>query len=754
MNFPKQIRNIPENRRAVAPYNFVELPDQIIEVLKSDLPSHDRYDRDRLTGRIECTLTTESPLYIRCGLTPTDYATWGENSNEELTDREREIKANFFSLSGVKPVIPGSSLRGMMRSLVEIISYSKIEKVSENIPLFFRAVATTSKSDSLAETYKTGTVKAGYLVCKNGKWSIQPAKEINNISYAWIKERDCGSIPDLIKLNDSQYYPQYIPVRFESIYEDTKTRKKMVKDLGSKDSHQIKCGILVTSGNMKQNEDNATPRRNHCVVFERDENGSLMEINESLIKDYCKALTDFQKNIPFSKELGFLFDGRPVFYIKSGNEKQINKFGQSPNFRHPYVPQKSQQAARITDFLPTQLRCNSQLDLADAIFGFVGRISKRENENKDKAISRSGRIFFGDAIGHEDMSEMLMDRRAILSKTLLSPKVSTFQHYLVQTEGTQAQQNQLMHYGKVPVQDTVIRGHKLYWHKSKDYNIYHETPEDVTPEISTWIKPICPKKKFSFTIWFENLSKIELGALQWVIKKAADPKYRLSLGMGKPLGMGAIKIEASLFVKQCENHYRSLFCDTGNWQLSEHKLEEDFSHYFEDKMLAEIAKFNPEAQGKSFEEIDRIAMLLAMLSWDERPADNETRYLEVERVQEKGQIDGDSNEYKKRRVLPMPLQVIRSNTVKPSRPKKKVLIKKNKVDDLITATISSVKVDNGAKSKMTLRYIYDDSVLPGKDEIYNFEKKGINFKEGDEVKLIILAIYEDGDIKKYKLQID
>jgi CRISPR-associated protein (TIGR03986 family) len=745
MNPPQHIRNIPEALCAVAPYNFVELPNQIVEILEQELPTHDQYHANRLTGRIECTLTTESPLYVRCGLTPTDFATWGDKPNEKLSDEERNVKAKFFSLSGDKPVIPGSSLRGMFRSIIEIISYSKMEKIGENPPLFFRAVATTKKSDSLAESYKTGVVKAGYLVYKNNMWKIQPAKEIEKASYAWVKERDCTPIPDLIRLDDPEYYPQYIPVTFDGVYNDPKTSRKMVDNLGNKDSRRENPGVLVTSGNMKQNEDVATKRRNHCVVFERDESKSLIAINPALIDDYCKALTDFQKD-EFSQDWGFLKDGRPVFYIQPKANKEVDEFGQSPNFRHPYLHKKSQRAARAIDFLPEKLRDKSQLDLVDAIFGFVDRTDKKENESNKKMSNRSGRVFFGDAIGHEDMSKMLIQEDAILVKTLLEPKISTFQHYLVQPKSTEAAQNQLMHYAKQPETDTVIRGHKLYWHKSNNYDIHHESPGEAKPEISTWIKPIDLNKRFSFTIRFENLSEVELGAIQWVLAIAADPKYRLSLGMGKPLGMGAIKIKSKLFTRKCEDRYQSLFDDATNWNLSENESQQNFSSEFENKMLANLLEFNPEVASKKFKEIDRITMLLIMLNWTEKPDDSKTRYLEIERSEMKDRIDGDSNEYKKRRVLPTPLQVTAPKTMEKPKPKKNIF----KVGDIIVATITTLEIVLKPKSKMTIKLNRDDIEIR-KKEIYKHERMGINLKKGDEVKLAITEIHHDGSIKRYDI---
>ena len=56
-----------KNRVAVAPYNFVPLPETILTL--DNPPSNDRYDPDLLTGKLSCTLTTSSPLYVRAART-------------------------------------------------------------------------------------------------------------------------------------------------------------------------------------------------------------------------------------------------------------------------------------------------------------------------------------------------------------------------------------------------------------------------------------------------------------------------------------------------------------------------------------------------------------------------------------------------------------------------------------------------------------------------------------------------------------
>ena len=128
----KHIRKVSPNKTAIAPYNFIELPEQLVTAeLENDgkLHANDRYCLDRYTGRIECTLTTSSPLYIRCGLT----------SDEYREGKETKKNPDFFYIDPVtkKPVLPGSSLRGMLRTLVEIISFSKISQVSDYQKFFF-----------------------------------------------------------------------------------------------------------------------------------------------------------------------------------------------------------------------------------------------------------------------------------------------------------------------------------------------------------------------------------------------------------------------------------------------------------------------------------------------------------------------------------------------------------------------------------------------------------------------------------------
>lgn len=104
-----------ENEIATAPYNFVSLPKT---VLASPMDGNAVTDEERtlnyrthvlekgqFSGRIELTIETKTPVFIGTGV-------------DTAEDKDLEL---FFSPMGV-PMIPGSSLRGMIKNLFKIVT--------------------------------------------------------------------------------------------------------------------------------------------------------------------------------------------------------------------------------------------------------------------------------------------------------------------------------------------------------------------------------------------------------------------------------------------------------------------------------------------------------------------------------------------------------------------------------------------------------------------------------------------------------
>lgn len=676
---PKHIYPVPDRdnsgvkRKATAPYNFVELPDKVVEIAKEFLLSENRYYPEfehRYTGKIKCTLTTKSPLYIRCGWTPEDFAKFSDKSDEDLSPEERVEKrrklSDFFrDPVDQRPTLPGSSLRGMLRTLVEIVSFGKIERVSDQQRFFFRAVAERG-NDPLKREYedrmgKFGkNVRAGYLLEQEGSWFVRPT------SFVWVRESDLrAKVRALIHLKETNYRPQYISVSFERVR--TRNYRRFAENISCKPNAYFHRGVLVTSGNMRQQGDTSEPlRKNHCIVLEVDESITPLKISDDAIQHYCNALTDFQKQEPFDKKMGLLKNGRPIFYCEpQSGQSEINLFGQSPNFRIPYSPNRDGRAASAVDFIPKKLRQSDTIDLADAIFGFA---KTRDNERDKKTDANwlralAGRVFIEDAIcektANEDIWLTSNPDEIVTPRILSTPKPTTFQHYLVQRS---FEKSQLEHYASKPPAETepgetVIRGHKLYWHKpdvGRD-QIEESDREKIERSRSQYtdIKPIRTGVSFDFTIHFENLKDIELGALLWVLNKAQEDLFCLSLGMGKPLGMGAVKITHELLLSDRQKRYGKLFA-ANQWATGENSdtttQHKSCVEAFEKYILRQISDSDhpKERKATALEELPRIEMLLAMLRCDRPPAAEETQYMTIE----------PDNQYKDRPVLPTPLQVM------------------------------------------------------------------------------------------------
>ena len=75
---PKHDNPIYPERVAHAPYNFVPLPEQIIQV-NPEMIRHDIYEDH--TGYLDCILTTLTPTYARAAFNPEFFACWSDDKS-------------------------------------------------------------------------------------------------------------------------------------------------------------------------------------------------------------------------------------------------------------------------------------------------------------------------------------------------------------------------------------------------------------------------------------------------------------------------------------------------------------------------------------------------------------------------------------------------------------------------------------------------------------------------------------------------
>jgi CRISPR-associated protein (TIGR03986 family) len=651
-----QQRDNPYNRQyqnnndaedyAVSPYNFVPLQQQVLE--GEPAVSFNKYYEDRNTGYIDIRIENKTPLFIR-----------GKNEN-------------FFKVNG-KDTIPGSSIRGLVSTMVEILSYSKFLNF-DNTKYFMRFIA-ASASNYKSHYYKkmglsedrntpvTHKAKAGFL-------------KYNAVEFAYYIYPGTKGIEDTA----------HEGVEFKHKYDD------------------VRKGWKVFSGNMKNGD------RDKKQWFIPDGNlPKPVKIDDAVVQDYINDKNRNTRKLDIlklaRKEVGsgkIYKVGVPVFYSEENNK--IASFGHTKNYRVPYD--------NYTDNLvqPGILKACNHIDIAERIFGKVASVGKTADSSADV----SGKVFFEDAHRLEDADDYILE----IPKILSGPKPTSFQLYLEQNGRPKTynigNKANLVYWDTAGAQ---IRGHKFYWHRvttsdnghawydnqfsvsgdnfDKFFKLkkfpagtfgiykdelhiklkndgslekviflkpYSEFPAalksllndlfypvnekaDYKPQ-SAPIKAIPGGNAFNGRIRFENLTNIELGALLTAIDLPADCCHKI--GMGKPLGLGTIKISANLVLSDRAKRYNLLFDNYGAWDqpLVKDKGIDHFKKVFTDFLLAAI-----DPAKKSIWEIGRLAQLKTILEFDPvRMASaawlEKTRYMTIK-----------PKEFQKRDVLPNPKEV-------------------------------------------------------------------------------------------------
>ncbi len=660
----KQVRNFSRDV-ARAPYNFVPLPERIVDVreqypkgtrLEEALPDHNRYLPDHLSGYFDVTLTTESLTYIRAPQTESE-AEAGEQSPKF-----------FYTRDDGTPVIPGSSMRGMLRSIFEIITFSKIQPVS-NKQLVYRAVGDQSSLgssyrneflDEIADqefNYPGSWIRGGYLCKTETGWAIQPAKEPGGFGESFVHVWYDESEPIIGGSGRQQVHDVFVRPVGRSIHRSVKRgrdgRERVIRlraaitdKVSASSSPQLVSAKLIESGNMGG-------KHWHCAIFEPDSTKSPISIPDDMWRTYCED-RDLTRGIPTRK---LAEPGDPLFYSidPKGN---LAFFGPTMMFRLPYIN-------TIWDLIPEELTNPDIYDFAEAVFGFVRHNSDQKQGKKER--SYAGRVAVGDATLLDKTSPSDLFAGTVEPRIMSTPKPTTFQHYLVQE---QDDQRSLAHYDDA--ERTELRGHKLYWRqRTTRLEAIRITQQEsrVSDAIkSQSITPVQAKVDFAFRVYFDNLTPVELGGLAWALAlPSGNPEqpspYRHMIGMGKAFGMGVVKLNPTLYLvdrvstANRASRYQRLFEYHEDIPVTWYKAErrsdwKEYSAKFEKYMLERLPQ-EERQKAHGFHEIERINTLLLLL--EGRETEFDLTHMMIERPD---LPRSQQNEFKRRNVLPDPKYVI------------------------------------------------------------------------------------------------
>lgn len=521
--------------KATAPYNFIPLPKTVLPAsffdkdsklaIKDQFVSHVKAKGD-LSGVIELDIETRTPFFIGAGK-----------------------QEQFFSPTGGGPVIPGSTMRGMVKNILKILTCGAIRPSmrkdieSKEIEgdgdffdhkLYFRGMA-YAKGTGVREAYDDElspegadgrqhyAAKAGYLIrCTDKKYYICPAE--------YQVKDDAGFGPKIYwqKNGCAECYSGRMP-----------GKKHHTRHYNPRWDEKYPVDDAVIA-----------------AYFDDSTRKGFDLLNDKSVKK-GEAAQKFTGN----PDIVFVV---PCFYVQ--RDDKIQHFGFGRYYRIPY--RKS-----IGDHVSKKLwdARNAQderiPDFADALFG------KKEDWGS--------RLFFEDCVSVKDTIHPLASS---FSRILATPNPTSFQLYLEQKGGAL----------KTWKDDAQIRGYKLYWHQKNDDSAWKS---DKGLKGATPIRPIKRGAKFYGRIRFERLSPIELGALLKVFELAEDKEVCFKLGRGKSIGMGSVRIDAALRLID-KSAYTQLFGDSG-WNRGEtdvqpiKKYTSQFDDYLNKKLdEKELARYH------------------------------------------------------------------------------------------------------------------------------------------------------------------
>lgn len=508
-----------------SPFNFVPLSGKVFFPDWAGKISQDIPFSDGLSGMIRLKITADSPIYIRNGHVREDAP---DKKTGEFKTKEAEKRYISFSHVDVggEPCyfIPGTSIKGEVRNLLEIMSFGKMQV--DRSAMFARRDLTRNADYPLKNHQRE--IHCGWLrrngdafeVTDNGRPYRMSHKSIDSWTGKELMARNFSAVRgiDLTKnttLNGKTYDPKTAAYKKAllgqwgldrlsfSIVKEGKTGDKYVE---VDDNGDIQGSIVVTGqpGPWKMPRGSKAGKF-YEFVFGYEEQHSPRRLSREMFSHFefiyrdSTDWNDVKKNIDHQ--------GIPVFFRANGND--IIDFGLTFLYKMPY-------RHSVQDSLPGMHR-DSRPDLAQCIFGYT----EADVVKDDSLNSLKGRVQFGNAF------ELKAEPDAPLSIVQGSPKASYYPIYVHQ-DGRN---------GVVQSYMTYDSGRPAGW---KRYHIRKDTwpMKTGSEKLDTTICPLRAGAEFWETITFHNLRPVELGALLSALTFHGQKQCHHQLGLAKSYGFG------------------------------------------------------------------------------------------------------------------------------------------------------------------------------------------------------------------------
>ncbi len=505
-----------------APYNFVPLHKNVVIPHWADFISHDIPFFDFQSGEFVLKIKAESPIFVMDGMKEKD-------SNEA---------GRFAALNG-RYFIPGSSVKGMIRSVLEIMTFSKMKnKVKDDR----YAVRDFGNKHIYNPSQIAGQVRSGWL-----RWREDGEYELQECQYNRIETRNIRPrVRYTLAANEScKEKEKSASIKYENFEADNgRLSGQFKRDQDNNDPHRenayLQCnegengepGTIVFTGQPSR-------RKKYDFIFMNSQKEAFL-LDKKVIDNFFFAYYDHDDtrsscDWKYWKEKLNNHERIPVFFrYDDPRKKTVKDIGLSMLYKIVY--KKS-----IHEAVKNTQKDVEGIDFSEAIFGHVDEITNR---------ALKGRVYFGHALAGKDSQEDSEVHAHVLS----SPKASYYPTYIKQGSQFPSRYNTLMD------GDAEIAGWKRYpIHKNNSPT--SNTLSAGQENVAVRFKPLVKDTEFSCTVRYHNLRKIELGALISAVTfhNSQGGTCFHSLGLAKPLGYGKVSVTIEGMSEEDQKEYMKGF---------------------------------------------------------------------------------------------------------------------------------------------------------------------------------------------------
>lgn len=506
-----------------APFNFVPLSEEVVFPEWANQVSQDIPFEASLSGKIDVEVEAKTPIFVRNGHKPVS----DKMSEEYRTQKQSEEYRSFSKTPDGHYFIPATSIKGELRHLVEILSFSKM-RVDDK-----RYGIRDLNNKPYREALPYDSIHCGWMtIGLYGNIEISDHGLPLRISHKVIDDhfgtQFCELFGERALIKDENRTAEYkyrkSPANIStnvftfSRYKLYPSNWDIDKRIGVKFNEEGDfLGRIVFTGqpgNRKERHGEVKASGKFFeFVFEEVENPQIYRIKEdsTLFRDFEFIYND-SSDWNFWKGKAKRGGRIPVFFqIQDG---KISSIGLSFLYKLPFPK-------RVKGYMPEK-HLSPRRDMAECIFGAIdSKDSLRGRVNVSHAFCTEETEFIGD---HGETE---------ISPYLGSPKPTYYPIYLEQV----GEDGEIPSRGRFKTMmdlNARIRGWKMY--PSRGYltdflEVDESQLENTNPAI-----PLGEGSKFHFSIHFHNLKREELGALLYALQP--QKKSCHSIGFAKAYGYG------------------------------------------------------------------------------------------------------------------------------------------------------------------------------------------------------------------------